>query len=46
MAIPDQLTHTQVQPARQTGAYPAKVIQGETDLHMDTGHSMRTACWC
>lgn len=41
MAIPDQLTHTQVQPAPQTGTYPAKVIQGETDLHMDTGHSMR-----
>ena len=41
MAIPDQLTHSQIKPAPQTGAYPAKVIQGETDLHMDTGHSMR-----
>ena len=33
--------HTQVQPAQPTGAYPAKIIEGETALPMDTRHSMR-----
>lgn len=41
MAIPDGLTRTQLQPAQETGAHPAKVIDAETPLPMDTGHSMR-----
>lgn len=41
MAIPDGLARTQLQPAQETGAYPAKVIDAETPLPMDTGHSMR-----
>jgi protease secretion system membrane fusion protein len=41
MAIPDRLTHTQVPPAQETGPYPAKVIDAETPLPMDTAHSMR-----
>lgn len=40
MASPDRPTHTQLQPA-QTGAYPAKVIDAEPTLPMDTAHSMR-----
>ena len=41
MAIPDGLTPTQLQPAQETGARPAKVIDAETPLPMDTGRSMR-----
>ena len=41
MAIPDRLTHTEVQLAQETGAYPAKVIDAETPLPTDTAHSMR-----
>src|SRR3990172_4195769 len=39
MAIPDP--HTQVQPAPPAGAYPAKIIEGETALPMDTGNWIR-----
>jgi membrane fusion protein, type I secretion system len=41
MATTDRLAHAQVPPAPETGAYPAKVIDAEISLPMDTAHSMR-----